>query len=103
MQPASKRHTFRYHARPTTWLGKLAFGAIALSLAVLAFFFLTVALVAGAIVGLALLARLWWLARKLRRERKDAAIEGEYTIVEPRETIHRLDDTRNDPVRTERR
>ena len=92
MQPASNRRTYRFTARPTTWYGKLAFGAIALALRVLAFFFLTVALVAGAIVALVLLGRFWWLARKLRRAREESAIEGEYTIVQRRESIRRIDE-----------
>jgi hypothetical protein len=91
MEPNSNRRTYTYSARPTTWYGKLAFGAIALPLLVLAFFFLTVALVAGAIVALALLGRFWWLSRKLRRAREASAIDGEYTVIEPHVSAERLD------------
>ncbi|MBI3916535.1 MAG: hypothetical protein HY322_05955 [Betaproteobacteria bacterium] len=64
---------------------------IGLTLLVLAFFFLTVALVAGVIVGLAVIGRLWWISRKLRRAREQAALDGEFTVVERRESIRRID------------
>lgn len=76
---------------PTTWLGKLAYAVVAAALFVLAFFFLTVALVAGAIVALVLLGRFWWLSRKLRRAREESALEGEFTVVERRESVRRID------------
>ena len=78
-------------ARPRTWLGKLVFTVVGLTLFVLAFFFLTVALVAGVIVGLAVIGRLGWSARKLRRAREQAELEGEFTVVERRESIQRID------------
>jgi membrane protein implicated in regulation of membrane protease activity len=76
-----------------SWLGKLGLGVVGVALFVLAFFFLTVALAAGAIVGLALLGRLWWISRRLRREREESAIEGDFTVVERREAIRRIDDS----------
>ncbi|OGA07958.1 MAG: hypothetical protein A2W68_15040 [Betaproteobacteria bacterium RIFCSPLOWO2_02_64_14] len=79
--------------RPTTWLGKLAVAVIGLTLLVLAFFFLTVALVAGVIVGLAVIGRLWWISRKLRRAREQADLDGEFTVVERRDSIQHIDNS----------
>ena len=77
--------------RPATWLGKLAVAVIGLTLLVLAFFFLTLRLVPGVIVGLAVIGRLWWISRKLRRAREQADLDGEFTVVERRESIRRID------------
>ena len=79
--------------RPTTWLGKLGVAVIGLTLLVLAFFFLTVALVAGVIVGLAVIGRLWWISRKLRRAREQADLDGEFTVVERRDSIQHIDNS----------
>jgi hypothetical protein len=76
---------------PATWLGKLAYGVIGAALLVLGFFFLTVALVAGAIVALAVIARLWWISRQARRARDESALEGEFTVVERRESVRRIE------------
>jgi hypothetical protein len=59
------------------------------ALAVLAFFFLVLFLVVGSLVAGVFVARWWWFARKIARQRADSAIEGDYRI------IH---DERNKPV-----
>ena len=50
---------------------------------VLAFFFIGIALIAGAVLAVALLVRWWWLKRRLQRTVvDDGVVEGEYTVVE---------------------
>ena len=68
--------------RPFNWLERFLVLFASAFLVVLGFFFLTVALVAGAVIALALIARWWWLARKLQRARAQQTLEGEYEVVE---------------------
>ena len=74
------RRTFTIEAR--SWPERILLGIVAVAIFVLGFFFLTVALVAGAIVAAVVLVRLWWLARKVRAAQRDEAIDGEYVVVE---------------------
>ena len=72
-----------FKARSATWLQRALLTVLGAGLVVLAFFFLTVALVAGALLALAIAVRFWWLMRRVRAEREaSAALEGEYTVVE---------------------
>lgn len=71
--------------RELSWPQRVLYAIVGLALVILAFFFLTVALVAGALLALAILARLWWISRKLRREPGGAALEGEYRVVSRRD------------------
>ncbi len=65
-----------------SWLQK-AVALIALcAVAVLGFFFLTMALVAGAILAAVILLRLWWLRRKLRAAASSGTYEGDYVVIE---------------------
>jgi hypothetical protein len=75
-----QRKTFTIEAR--SWPERILLGIMAVAIVVLGFFFLTVALVAGAIVAAVVLARIWWLARKVRAAQRDEAIDGEYVVVE---------------------
>lgn len=79
------RHTgFRVVFPPPaqmSWLQRAGAVLAVATLAVLAFFFLTLALVAGAILAAVILARLWWLKRKLQRAAKDGVYEGEYVVI----------------------
>jgi Flp pilus assembly protein TadB len=68
--------------RPLNWLERLLVFLASASLAVLGFFFLTVALIAGTLVAAAVLVRWWWLSRRLRHARAQATLEGEYEVVE---------------------
>jgi hypothetical protein len=53
-----------------------------LALVVLGFFFLAAALAAGAILAAGILARTWWVGRKLARTRDAQYLTAEYTVVE---------------------
>ncbi len=63
-------------------LERIVFFALGLVVLVAAFFFIGIALVAGAILAGIFLIRLWWLRRKLQRARQDTFVEGEYTVIE---------------------
>ena len=63
-------------------LERMVFFALGLVILVVAFFFIGIALIAGAILAGVILIRWWWLQRKLRREQQDSYVEGEYTVVE---------------------
>jgi len=64
-------------------LERIVFFVLGLIILVAAFFFIGIALIAGAILAGVLLLRWWWLQRKLRRTpQDDAVVEGEYTVVE---------------------
>jgi hypothetical protein len=68
-----------------SFLERVLLGTFGLAILVLAFFFLTIALVAGALLAGVILARWWWLTRKIRATqaaRSDGIIDGEYTTVE---------------------
>ena len=65
------------------WLQRALLALAGLSLAVVAFFFITVALIAAAFIALAVGIRWWWALRRLRAQAKATApIEGEYIVVE---------------------
>jgi hypothetical protein len=51
------------------------------ALAVFAFFFLVLFLVVGSLIAGFVVARWWWLARKVARQRADTAIEGDYRVI----------------------
>src|SRR3989338_9777274 len=70
-------------------LERMVFFALGLVILVAAFFFIGIALIAGAILAGVILIRWWWLQRKLRREQQDSYVEGEYTVVETAVTDQR--------------
>jgi hypothetical protein len=73
----------RFITRPQTGLlERIVFFVLGLVVLVAAFFFIGIALIAGAIVAAVFLVRWWWRQRKLRRENRDAWVEGEYTVIE---------------------
>lgn len=63
-------------------LERIVFFALGLLVLVAAFFFIGIALIAGAILAGIFLIRLWWLRRKLQRAAQDSYVEGEYTVIE---------------------
>jgi hypothetical protein len=80
-QPQEPR--IRVITRPQAGLlERILFYALGLMVLVAAFFFIGIALIAGAIVAGIFLIRLWWLRRKLQRAAEDTYVEGEYTVIE---------------------
>lgn len=72
----------RIATRQASLLERMVFFTLGLVILVAAFFFIGIALIAGAILAGIVLLRLWWLQRKLRRAQQDSYVEGEYTVVE---------------------
>lgn len=80
---------------------RILLGIATLALVIAGFFFLTIALVAGALLALVIGARLWWTLRKIKRDMAQGAsatsthagtqgtgkeaLDGEYQVVD-RET-----------------
>jgi hypothetical protein len=54
----------------------------ALVLLALAFFFIAAALAVGAVLGTALIARIWWINRKMRKAAEQQILTAEYTVIE---------------------
>jgi uncharacterized membrane protein len=70
-------------SRGSRWLQRSMLAIAAVSFALIAVFFLTVAVVVGTFIAVAVVARLWWISRKLRAQAKaHEALEGEYVVVE---------------------
>jgi membrane protein implicated in regulation of membrane protease activity len=70
---------------------RVVYALVCAALIVLAFFFVTVALIAGAIVALVVIGRLWWISRKLSRTQEQTQIEGEFTVVERHDPIQKIE------------
>jgi uncharacterized RDD family membrane protein YckC len=86
-QPQDPQNPRNPHMRFTTrpqagLLERIVFFALGLLVLVAAFFFIGIALIAGAILAGVFLIRLWWLKRKLQRAHQDTYVEGEYTVIE---------------------
>ena len=72
-----------FEGRTGGWLQRAMFATLGLLVLVAGFFFLTVALVAGAILALVIAIRVWWVMRRLRAQARAASpLEGEYTVVD---------------------
>ena len=86
------------------WIARILLTLATLGLVIVGFFFLTAALIAGALLALVVGVRLWWTIRKLkraqaqgetgadlgtgagvRRSSQGAPLDGEYQVIE-RET-----------------
>ena len=76
----------------SSWLQRAVIGGAAISLAIVGMLFLTVALIAGVFIALAVGARWWWMLRKLRRQAQAyAPLEGEYTVVDRADPSARIE------------
>lgn len=71
-----------FEPRRTNWLERVLYAIGGVAVVIIGFFFVTVAIVVGALLALAIVARLWWLSRKLQRARDRNVVEGEYEVVE---------------------
>src|SRR3954463_8135372 len=65
---------------PASVLGRLLAALLTISLAIVGLFFLAFALVAAAVIAGVVMARLWWVTRKLRAQRDAGVIEGSYIV-----------------------
>lgn len=77
-----------------SWVGRAVLAVVGIVIAVGAFFFLTIALIAGAILAAAIALRFWWVMRRVRKTvAASGPLEGEYTVVPnrqiPRQTVER--------------
>ena len=75
-----------FESRRSNWLERALYAIGGVAVIVIGFFFLTVALIAGALLALVVVARLWWLSRKLQRAQRRNVVEGEYEVVERSES-----------------
>ena len=82
MDHRSNQRRLTFEARQSNWLERVLYAIGGVAVVMIGFFFLTVALVAGALLALVIVARLWWLSRKLQRARNRNVVEGEYEVVE---------------------
>jgi membrane protein YdbS with pleckstrin-like domain len=82
MNDGRRPHLLTFESRQSTWLERVLYAVGGVAIIVIGFFFLTVALVVGALLALVVIARLWWISRKLQRERRRNIVEGEYEVVE---------------------
>ena len=73
----------RFTARPQAGLiERIVFFALGLMVLIAAFFFIGIALIAGAILAGVILLRFWWIKRKLRQAHAESFVEGDYRVVE---------------------
>ena len=70
-------------SRGKAWLQTALLAVVGITLAVVGFFFVAVALLAGVCLALVIAVRWWWLVRRLRAARKAAGpLEGEYVVLD---------------------
>jgi hypothetical protein len=89
MNPHGPR-LLKFESGGANWLARALLIASGAVLAAISLFFITIALVAGTVLVVAIGARWWWLTRRLRAaQHASAPLEGEYTVVE-RPELERL-------------
>ncbi len=64
------------------WLQRIVLFLLAAAILALAFFFLTIALIAGTLLAAVIGLRWWWIGRKLRASSAQETFEGEYVVIE---------------------
>ena len=82
MEHHTHHRRLTFEARQTNWLERVLYAIGGLAVILIGFFFITVAFFVGALLALVIIARLWWISRKLRRARDRNVVEGEYEVVE---------------------
>jgi predicted lipid-binding transport protein (Tim44 family) len=83
------------------WFARILLTLATVALVIVGFFFLTAALIAGAILALVIGVRLWWTLRKLKRAGAGArggALDGEYQVVERATAGERLPPNNTPPA-----
>lgn len=82
MNDTNAQRSLGFEHRSGSWLQRIALALTAATLALIAFFFVTVALAAGALLAGVIAVRWWWLTRRLRAARNATGpIEGEYRVI----------------------
>jgi predicted lipid-binding transport protein (Tim44 family) len=89
------------------WIARILITLTTVALVIVGFFFLTVALVVGALIALVIGVRLWWLIRKIKRAQPDSTftsgasgeqvVDGEYQVVERESSAQQLPPAPHDP------
>ena len=82
MEYHTHQRRLTFEARRTNWLERVLFAIGGLAVIAIGFFFVTVAFIVGALLALVIVARLWWVSRKLQRARNRNVVEGEFEVVE---------------------
>ncbi len=87
------------------WIARILITLTTVTLVILGFFFLTVALAVGALVALVIGVRFWWTLRKLKRMQGnvphasrtggDTVVDGEYRVIEGESSVTRLPQNRD--------
>lgn len=91
----SQANRTRVHVVPRTWLGRLTTAVGAVALLVLAMLFFAVFLTVFVIMGILILARMWWVERQIRRKASQQVIDAEYSV-EITETARQEDQSARD-------
>jgi predicted PurR-regulated permease PerM len=69
--------------RSRSWLQQLALTVVGVAVIVVAFFFVTVALIVGVLLAIGIALRWWWVVRRLRKASANSeSLEGEYVVIE---------------------
>ncbi len=74
--------TVHINLRSRSLLERIVYGTLLAGVLVLGFFFLIAALIAGAILALLVLARFWWVKRRLKQAADEEFITTEYSVIE---------------------
>ena len=93
-----EQHTYQrrltFESRRATWLERVLYTIGGVVVLFTGFFFITVAFVVGALLALVIIARIWWIARKVKRAQNRDVVEGEYKVVERSEHDRRNTENR---------
>jgi hypothetical protein len=87
---------------PASWFGRLLSAFVTLALVAIGAFFLVFALVAAALIAAGVLARIWWISRKLRKQRDASVIEGSFTVETGAPLLNGEQNKRDEPTRNTR-